>query len=107
MEPQVKKPKSSVVKTIFILIVLIAAIWYFAGGGQEAVVNNQMQKIENKVALDAEKKYYISERQGDKIQIYVQAGMVAAAYLQAKDETNYAKWKAIEDSTGVVAGISK
>jgi hypothetical protein len=66
-----------------------------------------MQQIENKVADDAVQQYEIAKRQGDKIQTYTQAGMVAAAYLQAKDEANYNKWKAIEDSCAKAAHIKQ
>lgn len=61
--------------------------------------------IENKVADDAVDKYNIAKRQGDKIQICVQAGLVAAAYLQAKDESNYNKWQSIKKSDCRAAGI--
>ncbi len=55
-------------------------------------------KIENQVAEDAVKQYNIAKRQGDKMQTYVQCSLVATAYLQAKDETNYNIWKNREDS---------
>lgn len=66
---------------------------------------DQMQSIENQVAKDAEEQYYIALRQGDKMQIAVQASMVSAAYLQAKDEPNYNKWKAIEKEANKAAGL--
>ena len=37
---------------------------------------------------------------------YVAAGMVSAAFLQAKDEENYKKWKAIEKDEAKRAGVS-
>lgn len=61
--------------------------------------------IENKVADDTVEQYNIVKRQGDKIQICVQAGIVAAAYLQAKDEKNYSKWQSIKKSDCRAAGI--
>ena len=64
-----------------------------------------MQKIENQVALDAEKQYEIAKKGDDKMQTYVQAGLVAAAYLQAKDQENYNKWKAIEKEEAKNAGM--
>ena len=39
------------------------------------------------------------------MQTYVQASLVAAAYLQAKDEVNYNKWKAIEKAEAKNAGM--
>jgi hypothetical protein len=69
------------------------------------VGDDQMQAIENKVAEDAVKQYEIAKREGDKMQIYIQASLVAAAYLQANDEPNYRKWKAIERKAGNAAGL--
>ena len=56
--------------------------------------------IQDHVADDAVKEYEIAERQGDKMQMYVQAGLCAAAFLQAQDEPNYRKWKDIERKIG-------
>lgn len=99
------KAKSSKLKTIFSVVVFIGILWYFFGGGLEKQAANDMQQIENQVALDAEEQYDIAKRGGDKIQTYVQAGLVAAAYLQAKDETNYNKWKEIEKEEAKNAGM--
>lgn len=67
--------------------------------------NEEMSHIENQVAKDAEEQYNIALRQGDKMQIAVQASMVAQAYLQAKDEANYKKWKDIEKKANKEAGL--
>jgi len=45
--------------------------------------------IHKTVATDFKEQYAIAKRQGDKISICVQAGLVAAGYLQAHDEENY------------------
>ena len=66
-----------------------------------------MRKIENKVAEDAVKQYEIAKRQGDQIAICVHAGLVAAAYIQAKDEPNYQRWKGIEEADCRAAGMPK
>ncbi len=58
--------------------------------------DDEMQKIKNQVVLDSVMQYRIAKRQGDAIQTCVQAGLVAAAYLQAHDEINYRRWKEIE-----------
>lgn len=67
----------------------------------KAIVNvnpiNTLDNIYISTALDAEKQYQITVSGGDKMDIYVHAGLVAAAWLQAKDEGNYKKWKAIEN----------
>ena len=62
-----------------------------------------MKKVENQVALDAEEQYKIAKEGGDKMQTYVQASMVAAAYLQTKDQDNYNKWKTIEKEEAINA----
>ncbi len=72
---------------------------------QDNYVEHEMQRIENKVAEDAVKEYEIAKRQGDKMQIYVQASLVSAAYLQANDEENYKKWKDIEKQAASDAGM--
>lgn len=66
-----------------------------------------LEDIHNKVATDAVAQYDIAKRQGDKMQTCVQAGFVAAAYLQAKDETNYTQWKATEKADCTAAGVPK
>jgi len=66
-----------------------------------------MQGIENKVAADAVEQYRIAERQGDKMQICVQAGLAAAAFLQAKDESNYRIWKDTEKQQCDAAGAQE
>lgn len=64
-----------------------------------------LDDIKKQVADDAVNQYNIAKRQGDKIQICVQAGIVSAAYLQAEDEINYNKWKAVEKSDCTNAGM--
>jgi len=64
-----------------------------------------MQSIEKQVARDSVEEYCIALRQGDKIQICVQAGMVSAAFLQAHDKINYQKWKGTEELDCSRAGL--
>ena len=102
---------------------LISGINYLLGGGQamwarlawvfscaslcacDDLAKSQLQSIQDQVAKDAVDQYEIAARQGDPIQKCVQAGMVSAAYLQAKDETNYQTWKAREKLDCSVAGL--
>jgi len=93
---------------ILIILGIIGALF----GDNEAINkqmveagNNYVEQVQNQVAQDAVEQYNIAKRQGDKIQICVQAGIVSAAYLQAKDETNYQKWKAIEKAECKAAGM--
>ena len=97
--------KTSKFKTILFVVIIIVGMSYLFGGGIDKQVANDMQTIENQVANDAEKQYEIAKSGGDKMQTYVQASLVATAYLQANDEVNYKKWKAIEKQEAENAGI--
>lgn len=92
-----------------VFAVLFVALWgwYYFGGGLEQQADRTMQDITNKVAADAVAQYGIASRNGSPIDICVQAGMVSAAYLQAKDEANYQRWKQTEKSDCSKAGIEK
>jgi predicted RNA-binding Zn-ribbon protein involved in translation (DUF1610 family) len=67
------------------LALLSFGAWYLYGGG-----------LHNEVARDFIKQYEITKRAGNPVEMCVQAGLVSAAYLQAHDQTNYGRWKAIE-----------
>lgn len=79
--------------------------WYFLGGGLEHEAAKEMHKIENQVASDAVTQYNIAKRNGNPVDVCVAAGMVAAAYLQAKDEANYSTWKATQNADCTAAGV--
>ena len=87
------------------LIVGGAAIWWFAGGGFHNRLASNISRIEADVATDAVNQYNIARRQGDLMQICVQAGFVSAAYLQAKDEVNYRSWKRTQSADCERAGV--
>lgn len=89
------------------LVIAAGTIWFLAGGGLEKQTANEMKKIENQVAADAVHQYEIAKREGNAIQVCVQAGFVSAAYLQAKDESNYQQWKKIEGEDCRRAGVSR
>ncbi len=76
-----------------------------SGNILDKIANKEMAKIENKVAEDAVTQYQIAERNGTKIDICVQAGMVSAAWLQAKNEQEYANWKAVQTQKCKAAGM--
>lgn len=67
----------------------------------------QLETIHAKVADDAVEQYDIAKKQGDKVQICAQAGIVSAAYMQAKDEPKYNEWKAVEKADCKAAGITQ
>lgn len=64
-----------------------------------------LNDIHKKVAADATKQYEIAARQGDPIQVCVQAGIVAAAHLQANNESEYRLWKETEANDCRRAGV--
>jgi hypothetical protein len=51
------------------------------------------------------KQYEIAKRDGSKMDACVHAGLVAAAYLQAKDEAKYQEWKLTERVDCFIAGV--
>ena len=99
-----KKPTNPLAGIIG-LVVVVAGIWFWFGGGLEQQAQKEMNRIEQQVAADAVKQYEIAKRSGSAMDAYVHAGLVAAAYLQAKDEANYQKWKRIEEEEGRRAGM--
>ncbi len=112
MEQQERKPfyKKSSFGVALLIIFLVFIMLGISGSSPQSIQqksNNTMDDIYAKVASDAVDQYHIAERQGDKIQICVQAGMVSAAYLQAKNESSYRNWKEIEKIDCRQAGIPK
>ncbi|MBC7807578.1 MAG: hypothetical protein H7145_15685 [Akkermansiaceae bacterium] len=94
-------------KSVVFLLILGAWAWWQFGGGFNMSVQRDVQNIHNTVAADFEKQYGIANRSGNAMDSCVQAGIVSAAYLQAKDDANYQKWKEIEKSDCARAGIPK
>ena len=64
---------------------------------------NGIEEIYNQVAQDAVQQYRIAKRQGDAMQICTQAGLVAAGFLQAKNEKDYVHWKDVEKTDCEIA----
>ena len=87
------------------LVLAGIGLWWYFGGPLDHHVASEMSKIEHQVAADAVNQYNIAKRQGDAMQICVQAGFVSAAYLQAKDEQNYQAWKRTEATDCKRAGV--
>lgn len=99
--------KVSPAKAIIGLAVAIGIIWYLFGGGLEKQAGTDLQVIQNQVADDSVKQYQIAKRNGSPIDACVQAGLVTAAYLQAKDEPNYQRWKEVEKADCERAGVPR
>lgn len=64
-----------------------------------------MQAIQNKVAADAEEQYRMVEKSGTAIDKCVHAGIVAEAYLQAKNDESYRHWKVVQQLNCANAGV--
>lgn len=106
-----KSEKKKTQNPIFslILVFILAGFIYmglsYMTAPSSSMVQDQIQNINNSVADDAVAQYNIAKQQGDKIQICVQAGIVSSAYLQAQDQANYNKWKAIQSADCKAAGV--
>jgi DNA-directed RNA polymerase subunit M/transcription elongation factor TFIIS len=84
---------------------IIGFLSWISPGSSEKAAQQRMDEVYSQVSSDAEQQYYIAKRNGSKMDAYVHAGFVAAAYLQANDEANYKKWKEIERQDGIRAGM--
>jgi hypothetical protein len=89
-----EKKKSSVISTLFTLIVFGGVAYYLYGGG-----------IEEGVANDVIDQYNLVAETGDYMQMCVRAGLVAEAYLQAKNQTEYLNWTEIKKNDCAAAGL--
>lgn len=89
---------------------IIVGICYLVGQSVEKKPGSSFASIYTggiyqQVANDAEEQYYIAKRHGGAADICVQAGIVSASYLQAKDEANYEQWKSVQKSECAAAGL--
>lgn len=100
-----QKTKSNTAASIVGVAIAVLAAWYFFGGGVEQQAARDMAKIEQQVADDAVRQYRLAKSNGDPMDACIQAGMVTAAYLQAKDEANYQTWKNTEHDDCAKAGM--
>ena len=90
------------------LIAIIVGVWVYNMNAGNVVVQTTSdfeKDVYQKVSRDAVDQYNIAKRQGDPIQVCVQAGLVSAAYLQEKNESSYQNWKSIQKSDCARAGI--
>jgi hypothetical protein len=104
------------IRAFFAALILVLAP---ACGAYDAAVEQQAEQIntdaqrmlsdiEIQVARDAEDQYGIVARNGGSaMDRCVQAGMVAAAFLQANAEGRYQDWKKIEDRDCAAAGLRR
>jgi hypothetical protein len=93
------KSHKNVISIVLLVIGVLAffgTIQFWFGGGLEEQASKEVRRIQIQVAKEAEKEFRIAKQHGNTVDAYVRAGLVAEAYLQAKDEINYRKWKQIE-----------
>lgn len=84
----------------------LGAVAYFTIGKEQQEEQRQaFENIPNRVAADVVAQYEMAKRQGDPMQVCVQAGMVSAAWLQAKNEAQYRAAKATEKADCARAGM--
>ena len=100
-----KKVKIALVVIGLILVAGLA--WYFLKVSPEEQAAKDFSKLAQQVASDALRQYQIAKRNGNAMEACVHAGLVATAYMQAKDETNYQLWKKIQKEDCATAGISQ
>ena len=93
-------------QTIIGAVIAVGLGSYFFGGGLQQKAASDLHDIENKVARDAVQEYEIAQRNGKPMDVCVHR-FVSAAYLQAKDEPNYQRWKQTETADCAKAGIQK
>ncbi len=100
------KMSKRILKLVAVCSVLIMAfLFLFNIWGTPHSYEYGIQNIEDNVATNAKQQYYIAAREGDLMQTYTQASLVAAAYLQATNEGEYRHWKHIEDSLAIRIGL--
>lgn len=64
-----------------------------------------METMSNELAAQQIKSYELSVKSGDKMEICVQAGLVAVFFNEAHNEAEYLKWKKIEKRDCKKAGL--
>lgn len=91
----------------FIIIVWLIGIIIAMAMPSPQEVDQAVDDIYVKVAEDAESQYFMVQKSGSLIDRCVQAGLVAAAWLQAQDSGKYDKWKDVEQHACVNAGVPR
>lgn len=87
-------------RVVLAFLVLGLFAWWFLGNGLTSHVDDQM--VEQALA-----EYQIAWRSNDRVQTCVHAGIVAAAYLHAKDEANYNQWLSTQKKECKAAGVPR
>jgi hypothetical protein len=85
-------------KRVLTIVIVLLVVGFFVAENTIGYnpSHDYLHDIKQNVAYDAVQQYEMAARGGDKMQMYSQASLCVAAYLQAKDEENYRKWLAIQ-----------
>ena len=92
-----EKKKSKALSILLTLIVVGGFVYVggsLLGGGIVKGVTN-----------DVIDQYNLVKKSGDKMQMCVRAGLVAEAYLQGKNQTEYLNWTDIRNNDCAAAGL--
>lgn len=105
MDTKRKEEPSAGIWATAAFILIVGGYWMYSITIGPAIAHDQEQSINTQVAQDAMDQYQIAVKGGNKAQICVQAQMVSAALLQAKEEDLYLKWVDTEKQQCARAGI--
>lgn len=72
-----------------------------------STAGNKPSPLPNKAVDDQVRQYNWAVKAGSQTDRCVQAGFVASAYIQAKDEPNYQAWSGIRNNECKAAGIAQ
>jgi hypothetical protein len=72
-----------------------------------STAGNKTSPLPNKAIDDQVQQYNWAVKAGSQTDRCVQAGFVASAYIQAKDEPNYQAWSGIRNNECKAAGIAQ
>lgn len=70
-----------------------------------AAIGSKAQTVPTKVVQDQVAQYNFAVKAGSKNDRCVQAGLVASAFTQAKDEPNHEEWERIRQDDCKAAGV--
>jgi hypothetical protein len=92
----------SLTKVVLVFLVVVVAATASALGTRQLMANAR-QRFHNQLVADAFQQYQIVDGGDDLMAKALRAGVVAEAYLMAKDADNYNKWKKIADDWDALA----
>ncbi len=92
------------VAALVVIFVLALSGWWVTQGAV-ASSSSVIDRVAGGVAADQVQAYRIASTTGSAVDACVQAGVVKAAYLQAKSEPDYAHWTEVEREDCQRAGI--